>query len=63
MDTVLIKFEKEIHNCGECPFTVDIREMGYCATDCRLLSAYATIPNSGIRKDCPFRKEKENENN
>ena len=57
MDKVIVEFKKEIHNCSECPFTVEIYEQGYCATDCQLCGAYSTIPKEGIRKDCPFRKE------
>ena len=52
-----IKVEMEINSCKECPFTEQIREHGYSATECRKLGAYATIADKGFRKDCPFLKE------
>ena len=50
-----IKIEIEIENCYECPFAKEVREMGYCATECGQLGCYSTIPDRGIRKDCPFK--------
>lgn len=53
--TMKIKIEIEIENCYECPFAKEVREMGYCATDCSQLGCYSTIPDRGVRKDCPFK--------
>lgn len=54
-----IKIEMEIEHCYQCPFKIKIYEQGYSAFDCSKLGAYRTIPDKGIRNDCPFRKEKE----
>jgi hypothetical protein len=56
---MLIKFEKEIEHCMECPFKEQVYEMGYSGYDCSLLGCYATIPSIYIRKDCPFAKKSE----
>jgi hypothetical protein len=53
---MLIKFEKEIEHCMECPFKEQVREMGYSGYECSLLGCYATIPSIHIRNDCPFNK-------
>jgi hypothetical protein len=57
MDKVIIKFEKEIKHCYDCPFTCNVYEQGYSGTDCSKLGAYSTIPKEGIREDCPFRNK------
>ena len=58
MEKVKIKFEKEIENCHECPFTEYIYEQGFCGICCKF-GAYAVVPKEGIRKECPFRVENE----
>ena len=55
-----IKIEMEISSCEECPFTKQVREHGYSATECSKLGSYSTIPDEGFRKDCPFLKENKN---
>ena len=52
-----IKIEMEIENCYDCPFAHKVYEQGYCATECKHIM-YGEIPRKGIRKDCPFLKEK-----
>jgi hypothetical protein len=52
---MVIKIEIEIQNCNECPFTMKVDEMGYHAIECSKLGCYSTIPEQGIRKDCPFK--------
>lgn len=54
---MLIKFEKEIEHCMECPFKERAYEMGYGGYECSLLGCYANIPSIHIRNDCPFKKE------
>lgn len=53
---VIIRIEKEIENCFDCPFVKKVYEHGYSGSDCSKLGCYSTIPEKGIRKDCPFRK-------
>lgn len=50
-----IKIEMEIENCYDCPLVRQVREQGYCATECKY-TPYGEIPDKGIRKDCPFKK-------
>ena len=57
---IIIKIEKEIENCFDCPFVEKVYEHGYSGSDCSKLGCYSTIPEKGIRKDCPFRKERGN---
>lgn len=56
MDKVIVKFEKEIKYCSQCPFACKVYEHGYSAVECSKLGSYKTISEDGIRKDCPFRK-------
>lgn len=51
-----ITFEKEINNCNECPFAEYVNTQGYSATECSRLPPYSTIPDEGIRYNCPFLK-------
>ena len=53
-----IKIEMEVEHCYQCPFKVRIYEQGYSASDCSKLGSYRTIPDKGIRNDCPFRDDK-----
>ena len=57
MDKVIIKIEKEIEHCYECPYAYDVYEQGYSGTECSELGIYKEIPKEGIRKDCPFRNK------
>ena len=56
MNKIIIKFEKEIESCSQCPFAHKVYEQGYSATECSKLGIYETIAENGIREDCPFRK-------
>lgn len=47
---------KTIEKCTECPFTIHIYEQGFCGNCCKFIT-YGTIPNKGILKDCPLKKE------
>lgn len=58
MEKINIKFEKEIENCYECPFTEYIYEQGFCGTCCKF-KEYAVIPKKGIREKCPFKVNNE----
>jgi hypothetical protein len=49
-----IKIEMEIEHCYQCPYADYVSEMGYNGTECKLLGAYSTIPQTGIKKNCPF---------
>ena len=53
---MLIKFEKEINNCYECPCTTYVHEQGFSGVCCNFIT-YGDIPQKGILKDCPFREE------
>lgn len=50
---VLIKYEKEIENCYQCPFKEWHSEQGFCADCCKFIN-YGKIPRKGILKKCPF---------
>jgi hypothetical protein len=55
--SVIVKFEEEIEDCYECPFKHKVYEQGYSDYVCSKRGAYASIPDDGIRPDCPFRKK------
>lgn len=55
---MLIKIEEEIEHCYQCPYAVSWVEQGAHGTDCSKIDNYASIPDKGIRKDCPFRETK-----
>lgn len=52
-----VKIEMEIEQCCNCPFAEFYTEHGFSGYLCTKLSPYTTIPQTGIRKDCPFIKE------
>ena len=52
MKTVL-----EFYNCRNCPLHFHVMEQGCCGDFCSLIF-YGTIPNSGIREDCPLKDMK-----
>ena len=55
--SVVVKFEKELEHCQKCPFSYRVYEQG-CSDDiCSKLGVYASIPDKGIRPDCPFREK------
>lgn len=54
---VVIKFEKEIENCYECPFRQYYSEHGNSGYECTKAGAYSFTPASGILNYCPFLKK------
>lgn len=66
METVLIKFEKEVTKCSECPFysyTNDGHEhWHYCGMSENLNEFYDEAPKTKIKKNCPFKKKEREEN-
>ena len=52
-----VLIEENIKNCTECPFVEHYTEFGFSGDICKKLSSYTTIPQTGIRKDCPFIKK------
>lgn len=53
---MLIKYEKEINNCYECPFKERVYEHGFSGTLCHFKLGYETIPKHGIFDDCIFKQ-------
>lgn len=58
MKKIIIKFEKEIEHCYECPFTERVWEQGFSGTCCKF-NYYITIPKQGVLESCPFLKEED----
>ena len=58
---MIIKYEKEINHCYECPFTEKICSQGFSATCCQFI-LYGIIPEEGIQESCPFKEANKNEN-
>lgn len=66
MEKVIIKFEKEVSRCGDCPLHHFEKEMGFSYDECEILAKKyhdlnrSAIPSDvvykGIFKNCPYRK-------
>ncbi len=50
-----MRIELDFHTCHDCPFKIHITEQGCCGDFCSKIY-YGSIPNNGIRKDCPLKQ-------